>query len=184
MTATITPDLLSGPHRPISLGGFARTVMEFVAGLSQPTSPATTQVFETPPAWTGPAALHNTTPAAQDLLACTNTPAARLRRIRERTNLTWIELASYMDVSKRTVLYWMNGGNISDAHRHRLETISDTLGENTAADRATAAQYLRDRFAPTRRLPLTSHRPVDLLNSVQDDGVSHGTFLGFLPIEH
>lgn len=55
--------------------------------------------------------------------------ASSVRRLRERSGLSWAQLAEAFGVSRRAMHFWANGGNMTGANVERLGLISAQLDE-------------------------------------------------------
>lgn len=53
--------------------------------------------------------------------------AERVRTLKERSGLSWKQIAALFGVTRRAVHFWLEGGNITDHHIERLEDLDCTL---------------------------------------------------------
>ena len=70
--------------------------------------------------------------------------AVLVRELRERSGLTWGELARLLGVSRRSVHNWADGGRMSSGREHRLREIA-AIVDDLPSDPTLAASALRRR---------------------------------------
>src|SRR5262249_58463749 len=98
-------------------------VMELLTGgTSIPTGQSTpsieVSIYRTPPQAVAPAAVN-------EQLVSTLLPelAKSVRSLRDRTGLTWDELAHLFGVSRRTLYNWSTGGKVSASHAQSIAAV-------------------------------------------------------------
>lgn len=105
--------------------------------------------------------------------------AAAVRDLHQRSGLTWQELADALDVSRRAVHLWVNGGGISTWHARMIDHLTGLVSELAADDPAVTRERLlapqpsgssllaefRESSRPRRRVPLSTLSVADLLTS-------------------
>ena len=76
------------------------------------------------------------------LIAALVERGSRVRRLKDRSGLTWEQLARLVGVSRRTLHAWDVGATMSAAHRYRLEQLESRLDHLSAR-----AESIFDRSA-------------------------------------
>jgi transcriptional regulator with XRE-family HTH domain len=104
-----------------------------------------------------------------------------VRWIHEATRLSWQQIADALGVSRRSIHYWTNGGNISPPHQARIRALADIVrGRAEQGPAAVRAFLLRpgadgatplEKFVSTREAPATSSpSAVDMMFASGDSG--------------
>lgn len=89
-------------------------------------------------------------------------PASKLKAFKQRSGLTWDQVARLFGVSKRAALLWRSGGAMSARHEERLAHLTAQLAEFDTGDcDQTRAELLtvRDGIAPYQRWQEQARRP-------------------------
>lgn len=73
------------------------------------------------------------------------TLSARVQDFKDRTGLTWSQVAALFGVSRRAVHHWVEGGNMSALNIGRLNQLSTRLSTSLHLDAAAIRPWL---FAP------------------------------------
>lgn len=116
--ATTTGTVLDEPPPTGRAGLIAGLVLMGTASAILPTSAAT---IASDASWTP---IVVTTPY---LGPVSRTLATSLRELKTRSGLTWQQIALSIGVSRRSLHYWMNGGNIAPSHEARLAAVIRTV---------------------------------------------------------
>lgn len=94
--------------------------------------------------------------------AAPDDPALWLSELRQRTDLSYAEVARLIGVERRTLYFWLEGRAISDENRGRLAALVADARRLEARDAATTGALLRAALptveAPPRADRLAGHR--------------------------
>ncbi len=88
--------------------------------------------------------------------------ANNIEAFKQRSGLTWDQVARLFGVSKRAVLLWRAGGSMSVRHEERLATLTAQLAEfdtNDHEQTRTRLLTVRDGMAPYQRWQEQARRP-------------------------
>lgn len=116
-------------------------------------------------------------PQTPALMVDTRSVPHLLRRLHDRADLTWGDVAQALGVSRRTVHNWLTGGQLAGTHLARLLALESLVDGAAAGDPATTRVHLTtlgpqgrsllDDFAlgsrPLRNVPLSTVSAADLL---------------------
>lgn len=106
-------------------------------------------------------------------------PAPNVRSLRERTGLSWQQIADVAGVSRRAVHYWASGETMSDLHADRLSRLEsiieplsgrprDEVREFLLSSDGEGSNRLRQLITATRETHDVGPTQADLLNGGGD----------------
>lgn len=84
--------------------------------------------------------------------AITRTNAERITELKERSGLTWEQIARLFGVSKRAVLHWRGGANMAAAHEEALTEVLAAIRDAPTTD-GTVKDWLMTLDHTTGRAP-------------------------------
>jgi transcriptional regulator with XRE-family HTH domain len=74
--------------------------------------------------------------------AFVNSTAERVANLKEKSGLTWSQLAALFGVSRRAVHHWVEGGNMTATNVSRLDALQMRLSEHLFASPTEAKSWL------------------------------------------
>lgn len=168
-TLNITAAVVPPKKMPLLYAGLFGAAMTLAAPTAGVTLPSTRSV-QLVQVWTSGV----NAPASPD-------SASAVRRLKERSGLSWQQLADAFGVSRRSLHFWVNGGNMAPSSEDRLRVLTQVVDGIRSARPAVVRHTLLTRgvdgrspleelvsgVTPRRVVP---HKSIAAqLNAVQDD---------------